>query len=213
MTDRMAAMGEIELVKRLRLIESGNWAGLGRDWMQKYAGEAADMIESLSAPVEDEEKVCREIARVAHGKWLYSEPGHTDVEETIVTALLEYARRLRPPVGVTVGEPALTGVEVTDEMVERAAYAMARRNFKSWWPSPETIANADKSNRADGDILRGFVASNEKQLAERVNKLRPDMRAAITAALQANGVSGSPSSPIQTRELEEAEAIGCGGLK
>jgi hypothetical protein len=36
-----------DIVKRLRLIESGHWTGLGRAWLQMSGREAADEIELL----------------------------------------------------------------------------------------------------------------------------------------------------------------------
>lgn len=41
------------LVQQLRLIASGHWTGMGREWMEKRAGEAADEIEKLKSQAEE----------------------------------------------------------------------------------------------------------------------------------------------------------------
>jgi len=75
-------------------------------------------------------------------------------------------------------------IAVTDEMVERAAYTVCRRNFNSWWPSAEVIEKAHQTDPELVPDLESFISSNERELAKRVDKMRPDMRAALEAALR-----------------------------
>lgn len=37
----------MDILQKLRLIASGHWTGMGRDWAEKVAGEAAVEIESM----------------------------------------------------------------------------------------------------------------------------------------------------------------------
>jgi hypothetical protein len=113
------------------------------------------------------------------------------VATTWLEALAAYLES-RAPVGVTVGEPALTRLEVTDEMVDRAAKALVQYDIDH----PEH----PEWKQLPWDDLTGWEREEWRGMA----------RAVLTAALQACEAGGSPSSPIQTSELEEAGNIALG---
>lgn len=109
---------------------------------------------------------------------------HPDSKIRQDTFAREAADAIRVLLASPTRPPAPAAVEITDAMVEAAAKALARHRFKSWWPTPEAIANADRANPADGNILRAFVSTNETEVARQATMLREDMRVALAAAIR-----------------------------